>query len=264
LRFHARRFHALREAGSTEKYELQQQLLQREQDLQQQDLQQQLLQQHQLQQQQQDLQQQNQQQQQQQQLLQQHQLQQQHQQHLQDALDLQQQEQQHQQHLQTSEPIHDAPLVIDPCYSSPQTERVGELEVLELLEMVAPENKFSGKANKMNVERFMERMKQTMDAEGVTDDLRVESIDNWFSGRALEIVQSKINHGIDATTTLNDIEESLKRHFKSEEIYVNEMLKDLVKGRLIAKGNFESTQTFIIDLGDTHMTILKYVLRTSL
>jgi hypothetical protein len=55
---------------------------------------------------------------------------------------------------------------------------------------------------------------------------------------ALEIVQSKINHGIDATTTLNDIEESLKHHFGSEELDVNEM--HLVKGRPIAKGNFES------------------------
>jgi hypothetical protein len=82
---------------------------------------------------------------------------------------------------------------------------VGILEVLEFLEMVAPKNKFSGKANKMNFERFMERMKQAMDAEGVTDDLRVRCIDNWFSGMALKIVRSKINHGIDAATTLSDI-----------------------------------------------------------
>jgi hypothetical protein len=53
---------------------------------------------------------------------------------------------------------------------------------------------------------------------------------------------------VDATTTLNDIKESLKRHFGSEELDVNEMLKDLVKRRPIAKGNFKSTQTFIIDL----------------
>jgi hypothetical protein len=109
-------------------------------------------------------------------------------------------------YLQTSEPIHDAPLVIDPCYPSYQTERVGILEVLELLEMVAPKNemcKFLGEANKMNFERSMERMKQAMDAEGVTDNLRVGCIDNWFSGVALKIVQSKINHGIDTATTLS-------------------------------------------------------------
>jgi hypothetical protein len=40
----------------------------------------------------------------------------------------------------------------------------------------------------MNFKRFIERMKQDMDAEGVTNDLRVGSIDNWFSGMALEIV----------------------------------------------------------------------------
>jgi hypothetical protein len=47
---------------------------------------------------------------------------------------------------------------------------------LELLEMVAPKNKFSRKPNKMNFKGFMERMKQAMDAEGVTNDLRVEAL----------------------------------------------------------------------------------------
>jgi replication initiation and membrane attachment protein DnaB len=137
---------------------------------------------------------------------------------------------------------------MEPGYSPSQTERVGKLEVLELLEIVAPKNKFSGKANEMNFERFMERMKQAMDAEGVTDDLRVRCIDNWFSGRALQIVQSKINHGIDAATTLSDIEESLKHHFGSEEFDVEGMLKKLAKEKPIAKGSLEDVEALIIDL----------------
>jgi hypothetical protein len=81
-----------------------------------------------------------------------------------------------------------------------------------------------------------------MDAEGVTNDLRVGCIDNWFSGVALKIVQSwdhGINHGIDAATTLSDIEESLKRHFGSEKFDAEGMLTRLAKEKLIAKGSLE-------------------------
>jgi hypothetical protein len=129
------------------------------------------------------------------------------------------------------------------------------LQAVKVLERAVPKDQFSGKTNDMNFERFMETMEQDMSVEGITDELRVKNIDNWFSGRALKIVRSKKNNDIriDATTTLNNIKESLNYHFRSKSLIKKEfdvkgMLKDLVKGKPIVRGDFESTQTFIIDL----------------
>jgi hypothetical protein len=55
------------------------------------------------------------------------------------------------------------------------------LQALKVLEKSAPKNKFSGRNNEMNFEKFMMRMERAMDAEGVTDELRVEHIDNWLA-----------------------------------------------------------------------------------
>jgi hypothetical protein len=96
------------------------------------------------------------------------------------------------------------------------------LQALKVLERSAPKTKFSGRNNEMNFERFMASMERAMDAEGVTDALRVEHIDNWFSGQALRIVQSKKNNDVfvDAATTLENIKRVLKKkyfHFRAEE-----------------------------------------------
>jgi hypothetical protein len=52
---------------------------------------------------------------------------------------------------------------------------------------------------------------------------------------------------VDATTTLNNIEESLKGHFGSKEFDVNGMLKDLAKRETDCQGQLQK-YTFIIDL----------------
>jgi hypothetical protein len=86
------------------------------------------------------------------------------------------------------------------------------------LEKAAPKAKFSRKTSSMNYERFMREMEQDMSAEGITDELRVRHIDNWFSGDALKLVQSKKNNDMlmDATTTLGSIKEILDFNFKEE------------------------------------------------
>jgi hypothetical protein len=63
----------------------------------------------------------------------------------------------------------------------------------------------------------------------------------------------KTHSRINATTTLNNIRESLNYHFKpkslmEKEFDVKGMLKDLAKGKPTVKGDLKSTQTFIIDL----------------
>ena len=92
------------------------------------------------------------------------------------------------------------------------------LQALKVLEKSAPKNKFSGKNNEMNFEKFMTRMERAMDAEGVTDELRVEHIDNWFSGQALRIIQSKKDNdvSVDATTTLENIKIVLRKKYVEE------------------------------------------------
>ena len=90
-----------------------------------------------------------------------------------------------------------------------------------------------------------------MSAEGVTDELRMRYIDDWFSGEALKLVQSKKNNSVlvDATTTLRSIRDVLDFKFKEEkEFDVREILKNVVKGNPIAKGDVKSTESFITEL----------------
>jgi hypothetical protein len=123
------------------------------------------------------------------------------------------------------------------------------LQALKVLEKSAPKNKFSGKNNEMNFEKFMTRMERAMDAEGVTDELRVEHIDNWFSGQALRIIQSKKDNdvSVDATTTLENIKIVLRKKYV-EEFDAEGMLKKLAKGKPIPRCSLEEVRTLIVDL----------------
>jgi hypothetical protein len=123
------------------------------------------------------------------------------------------------------------------------------LQALKVLEKSAPKNKFSGRNNEMNFERFMARMERAMDAEGVTDELRVEHIDNWFSGQALRIIQSKKDNDVfvDATTTLENIKIVLRKKYV-EEFDAEGMLKKLARGKPIARCSLEEVRTLIVDL----------------
>jgi hypothetical protein len=89
----------------------------------------------------------------------------------------------------------------------------------------------------MNYERFMREMEQDMSAEGITDELRVRHIENWFSRDALKLVQSIKNNDVlmDATTTLRSIKETLDYFFKEKkEFDVREILKNVARGNPIA------------------------------
>jgi hypothetical protein len=122
---------------------------------------------------------------------------------------------------------------------------------MKIIEKAAPKAKFSMKTSSMSYERFMREMEQDMSAEGITDELRVRHIDNWFSGDALKLVQSKKNNAVlvDATTTLRSIREILDFKFKEKkEFDVEEILKNMAKGNPIVKGDVESTESFIVEL----------------
>jgi hypothetical protein len=120
---------------------------------------------------------------------------------------------------------------------------------LEGVEKSTPKTRFSGRNNEINFERFMASMERSMDAEGVTDELRVEHIDNWFSGQALRIVQSKKNNDVfvDAVTTLDNIKRVLKKKYV-EEFDAERMLKILARGKPIARCNLEDVRALIVDL----------------
>jgi acylphosphatase len=103
---------------------------------------------------------------------------------------------------------------------------------LKVLERSAPKIKFSGKIDEMNFERFMERMEKAMDVEGVTDGLKLESIENWFSGLPLSLVKSmKDNSKEDATSVLQAIKEVLIGQFGSKRFDTEGMLKKMAEGR---------------------------------
>jgi hypothetical protein len=114
---------------------------------------------------------------------------------------------------------------------------------LKVLERSAPKFKFSGKIDEMNFERFMERMDKAMDVEGVTDELRLESIENWLSGLPLSLVKSmKDNRKEDANSVLQATKEVLKGQFGSKRFDTEGMLKKIAEGRPIASENFEAIQ----------------------
>jgi hypothetical protein len=121
---------------------------------------------------------------------------------------------------------------------------------MKYLEKIKPKTKFSGQSSSLNFARFMEKMELQIDKGGVSDDLRLDGIDDWFSGQLLDFVQSKNNNNkfIDALTTLRNIKTSLEAAFGSKDFNVDTMINQCVKGDVIAKGDFKTTQTFVIGL----------------
>ena len=109
--------------------------------------------------------------------------------------------------------------------------------------------KFSGKVDEVDFEMFMVRMEEAMDVEGVTDKLRLEYIENWFSGLPLDLVKAfKDNRKEDASIVFQAIKEVLREQFGSKKFDTEAMLKKMVEGGPIAGGDFEKIQGFVIGL----------------
>jgi hypothetical protein len=120
---------------------------------------------------------------------------------------------------------------------------------VKVLERAAPKIKFTGKNNEINFERFMETMEKNMETEGVTDELKVEYIENWFSGLAHQLVKSiKDNRSEGATEKLPAIKQILAKQYGSKKFYTEGMLKRMAEGGTIPRGNFEAIQSFVIGL----------------
>ena len=124
------------------------------------------------------------------------------------------------------------------------------LNAIKTLEKEAPKIKFSGETEGTNFERFMEELEESMDAEGVTDKLRVKHMENWFEGEALELVRSKrINDmKVDSATTFENMKEALRENYEPKMLCEEEVLRGLMKGGPIAKDNFKGIQTFLVKL----------------
>jgi hypothetical protein len=135
-------------------------------------------------------------------------------------------------------------------YDTPsQIDRAGKLQARKVLERAAPRVKFSGKNNEMNFERFMERMEENMVTEGVTDELKVEYFENWFSGLAHQLVKSiKDNRSETATGKLQAIKQVLESQFGSKEFDTEGMLRKLAEGGPIDGGDSEAMQSFVVGL----------------
>jgi hypothetical protein len=109
-------------------------------------------------------------------------------------------------------------------YDTPsQIDRAGKLQARKVLERAAPKVKLSGRNNDINFERFMERMEENMETEGVTDELKVKYFENWFSGLAHQLVKSiKDNRSKSATEKLQAIKRVLESQFGSKEFDTEE------------------------------------------
>jgi hypothetical protein len=98
----------------------------------------------------------------------------------------------------------------------------------------------------------MARMERSMGQEEVPDDLKLDWINEWFSGDVLSIVESKIWNAVfvDSATTLQSIRDVLQDAYGIEDqvFCVHTVVTQLVKGDPVPKGDFEEMQTFIIDV----------------
>jgi hypothetical protein len=117
------------------------------------------------------------------------------------------------------------------------------------LERAVPKVKFSGRNNDINFEKFMERMEKNMETEGVTDELKVEYFENWFSGLAHQLVKSiKDNRSESATEKLQAIRQVLESQFGSKKFETEGMLSKMAEGGPIDGGDFEAMQSFVVGL----------------
>jgi hypothetical protein len=146
--------------------------------------------------------------------------------------------------------FHAQCLNIGSQYDTPsQIDRARKLQARKVLERAAPKIKFSGRDDDMNFERFMERMEENMETEGVTDEWKVEYFESWFSGLAHQLVRSiKDNRNGSATEKLLAIRQVLESQFGSKKFDTQGMLRKMAEGGPIAGGDFETMQSFVVGL----------------
>jgi hypothetical protein len=113
-----------------------------------------------------------------------------------------------------------------------------------------PKIKFTGNNKTINFEKFMEGMEKAMDQEGVTDNLRVREIEEWFGGEALEVVHMVKQSGSkeESGLVLQKIKDELCMYFGTEVFKAGERLKELMRGGPIARGDYSKIRAFCIRL----------------
>jgi hypothetical protein len=129
------------------------------------------------------------------------------------------------QNSQTTKPRVETPQIRHSCSyqstSDPEkaTKMWDRVAAMKMLDKIKPKTKFSGYLNSMNFERFMKSMEEDMEQEGVPDELKLKWIVEWFSGKALTIVEAKLNNNIneDASVTLSSIKDALQDAYGVED-----------------------------------------------
>jgi hypothetical protein len=103
---------------------------------------------------------------------------------------------------------------------------------MKRLMAMRPGVRFSGRNKVMDFEEFMGKMEKAMSQEGVTDDMRVSELEEWFVGEALEVVQAvKRSQGKgEAEVVLRKVKEELSSYFGTQVFKTGERLKELMKG----------------------------------
>ena len=106
----------------------------------------------------------------------------------------------------------------------------------------------------MDFEEFMGKMEKAMSQEGVTDDVRVSELEEWFVGEALEVVQAvKRSQGEgEAEVVLRKVKEELSSYFGTQVFKTGERLKELMKGGAIGKGDHGGIRAWMISLQGVH------------
>jgi hypothetical protein len=118
-----------------------------------------------------------------------------------------------------------------------------------------PDELYSGENDdQVCFEFYMDKMERSLDSiPGITDSMKLK--EDWFSGEALRIVQSKKNNDIfiDAATTLENIKASLIWFFSSRQESIEQSLEKLMEGEPIAKDNFCNIRSLIINLQEKYV-----------
>jgi hypothetical protein len=133
-------------------------------------------------------------------------------------------------------------------------EKSGSWSCIKRLMAMRPKIKFSGRNKAMDFEEFMKKMEKAMSQEGVTDDVRVSELEEWFVGEALEVVQAVKRGQVEgeAEVVLRKVKEELTGYFGTQVFKTGERLKELMKGGLIGKGDHGGIRAWMISLQGVH------------
>jgi hypothetical protein len=107
---------------------------------------------------------------------------------------------------------------------------------------------YSGGNDQVCFERPMENMERYLDEIPGITDIKLKDMEYLFSGMAGIVSSRHLAYGKNYTETLVDVNDKLRAIFNGKQKNMHECLKKLMEGELISKGNFESTQAFMIDL----------------